>query len=473
MKNINLIQILFLSLLISCSQKEDLGPFCNKGIVEYERCENRISDFTGSIDGCSAIKVAQLYRRNVSKGTRSEIEKEVKEVIPLTNNQNDTIIYAINYKEGGYALVSATKQYYPIIAYAEAGQFDENIHNYGLSMLLDDYYNDIGYLSSLPKDSLFVFEAFWRPYIQYGANSIDGIKTRSGDLLGVLHDSMEEWESEHYIYQSLAAGCPDGMPSSEFNRFCAVAESLTNPDYLDDYMELSFILMPDPNYYIRTKGPLMQTQWHQGSPYNNCTPLVNNVHAPVGCVALAIGQIMRYHEWPSSFSWEDMPYSTYTDSTATFLVGVANAIGTNFGETSISSDENALSALRNTFDYLADDIADYNAFTDYLLIEESLDYYRPVYMGGYRTNQWGGGHAWVCDGYEYTLSGQNYVLKILSTTSPLEYETGTSYGYLGNQNYFHMNWCYSYYSAGWYSRPYSDNHDYDRTVITNIRPNNN
>ena len=43
-------------------------------------------------------------------------------------------------------------------------------------------------------------------------------------------------------------------------------------------------------------GPLMQTTWGQGSPYNSFTPS----NTPTGCVAVATAQIMRYHEWPNN-----------------------------------------------------------------------------------------------------------------------------------------------------------------------------
>lgn len=54
--------------------------------------------------------------------------------------------------------------------------------------------------------------------------------------------------------------------------------------------------------------PLITSQWGQRAPYNYMCPLVSPApwggympdedHCRAGCVAVAIGQIMRYHRWP-------------------------------------------------------------------------------------------------------------------------------------------------------------------------------
>ena len=55
-------------------------------------------------------------------------------------------------------------------------------------------------------------------------------------------------------------------------------------------------------------GPLITSVWGQRAPYNYMCPLTDPTpwggylpdedHCRVGCVAVAIGQIMRYHRWP-------------------------------------------------------------------------------------------------------------------------------------------------------------------------------
>lgn len=45
-------------------------------------------------------------------------------------------------------------------------------------------------------------------------------------------------------------------------------------------------------------SPLISTRWDQCAPYNNLIPQHNGNTPYTGCVATAMAQIMRYHEWP-------------------------------------------------------------------------------------------------------------------------------------------------------------------------------
>ena len=40
------------------------------------------------------------------------------------------------------------------------------------------------------------------------------------------------------------------------------------------------------------------TLWGQDSPYNIYCPVINGKRCPTGCVATALAQLMRYHQWP-------------------------------------------------------------------------------------------------------------------------------------------------------------------------------
>jgi len=55
-------------------------------------------------------------------------------------------------------------------------------------------------------------------------------------------------------------------------------------------------------------GPLLQTKWRLGSPYNAMTP----VGGSPGCNAIATAQIMNYHKHPIRGSGQSEPYTTST-----------------------------------------------------------------------------------------------------------------------------------------------------------------
>jgi fibronectin type 3 domain-containing protein len=59
----------------------------------------------------------------------------------------------------------------------------------------------------------------------------------------------------------------------------------------------------EANVFSSTKGnvgidKLLQSEWDQGWPWNDQTPVIGTDTTPVGCVATAMAQITKYHRWP-------------------------------------------------------------------------------------------------------------------------------------------------------------------------------
>lgn len=172
--------------------------------------------------------------------------------------------------------------------------------------------------------------------------------------------------------------------------------------------------------------------WGQGKPYNALTPKVDGNQAPTGCVATAMAQVMRYHCWPSngkgngeytikgknkqtvsidghSYNWTTMRNS-YGSTTSTeenyavarllYDVGVAARMSYGKWESSAFS-AYAATALIENFSYsraLRAMNRMYHTSDEWeAAIQEELQAKRPVYYGG---GSPGGGHAFVCDGYD-------------------------------------------------------------------------
>ena len=55
---------------------------------------------------------------------------------------------------------------------------------------------------------------------------------------------------------------------------------------------------PKPKRKTQPVAPLITTTWGQHSPYNFYCPTLNGKKLITGCVATAVAQIMKYHEWP-------------------------------------------------------------------------------------------------------------------------------------------------------------------------------
>ena len=188
-------------------------------------------------------------------------------------------------------------------------------------------------------------------------------------------------------------------------------------------------------------APLVSTKWDQGKPYNNlCPQYASGYKSATGCVATAMAQVMKYHEWPqaattsipgyttdsyglslsslsaTTFNWANMldSYSgSYTsaqaNAVATLMKYCGWSVKMDYGPSSGSNTDLVAEALRNYFDYNSETTqfvsrSFYTAakWTD--LIYNELAQGRPVVYGGLSS---GGGHEFVCDGYKF-VSGTDY-----------------------------------------------------------------
>ncbi len=176
----------------------------------------------------------------------------------------------------------------------------------------------------------------------------------------------------------------------------------------------------------RSVAPLLgRIKWNQRPYYNEYCP----EGTPVGCVATATAQIMKYYEYPDrgegehsyvssygvlSFNydypirWDLMPARTLTAANkhvAYFNYGVAVALNMGFGPNGSGTWQwRVPNALRTYYKYPNTvenrDRSDYTYEQWKAIIRRELDAGRPVQYCGGGT---GGAHSFVCDGY--TASG--------------------------------------------------------------------
>lgn len=184
-----------------------------------------------------------------------------------------------------------------------------------------------------------------------------------------------------------------------------------------------------------TIGPLLKTEWSQGTWYNNKCPYDSNKQARcvTGCVATAMAQIMKYWNFPANgrgshsythptygvlsadfqnttYNWSSMPNdlgiitpSASINAVATLMYHCGVAVNMDYG----TDESGAMSylvprAMRDYFWY--SDEAVYLSKSDFthsewqsMLFEEIWEG-RPVfYSGGNMLS--GGSHAFVCDGW--------------------------------------------------------------------------
>lgn len=177
-------------------------------------------------------------------------------------------------------------------------------------------------------------------------------------------------------------------------------------------------------------APLCATQWNQSSPYNLLCPKVNGQYTYSGCVATAMAQVMKHHNWPDvgvgshsytwnnqtlsldfseqRFDWENMEDTYTTGNTTAQNMAVAQlmyacgiSVNMNYGlNGSGAMSSNVPGAFTSRFKYgqsttfLSRDYVP--LLTWEKIIYESLQMSAPVYYSGQNFTV---GHAFVCDGY--------------------------------------------------------------------------
>lgn len=185
-------------------------------------------------------------------------------------------------------------------------------------------------------------------------------------------------------------------------------------------------------------GPLCQTIWHQNYPYNSQCPedeLGHGGHVYAGCVATAMGQVMKFWDNPTrgtgSYTYNPEGYPQQTanfgetdyhfelmplaiDSTSTddevfyiaqFLHHCGISVDMQYGnDGSGAYSQDVPPALRSYFGYTCDDhVTNYWEYSNTqwagMLKQGGLDENIPLYYSGSDDNLQGG-HAFVCDGYD-------------------------------------------------------------------------
>ena len=123
----------------------------------------------------------------------------------------------------------------------------------------------------------------------------------------------------------------------------------------------------------RSVDPLLETAWGQSGHYNDYCPIINGNQTLVGCVAVAMGQIMKYWNYPAkgtgdhtipgtnysanfgetNYLWNKMGYPDLDyDAIAELLFHCGVSVDMDYGVNSSGADsEDVESGIQNYFGY--------------------------------------------------------------------------------------------------------------------------
>lgn len=223
------------------------------------------------------------------------------------------------------------------------------------------------------------------------------------------------------------------------------------------------------NSNFRAVSPLIASTWGQGEYYNALCP----EDSPVGCVATALSQIMRFWRYPAvgngsnsytsvtypeygeqaadfgntTYNWGGMPNSVNNtnNSVATLCYHAGVAVNMDYKPNASSAFSTDVPfALTNYFRYAESvSLKERSAYSEEnwnTLMEGELNNGRPVYYSGAGNV---GGHAFILDGYQGT-------------------------------NSFHINWGWNGAYNGYYTlanlNPAGDNYNESQQAVIGIQP---
>lgn len=209
--------------------------------------------------------------------------------------------------------------------------------------------------------------------------------------------------------------------------------------------------------------------WDQGDPYNRLCPSDDGGRCVTGCAATAMAMVMYYHKWPlqgtgkhsyrwngktlsvdfsqSYYDWSNMldSYYNYTetqaDAVAKLMYDCGVSLDMQYGSAGSSASPLApCDALPKYFKYKSS-LKYYfrdnykNKWND--LLKTDLDRHLPILYSGYDSS--GGGHGFVCDGYD-------------------------------SDDYFHFNFGWSGSGNGWYLSSIAGEFPNSQIVIMGVEP---
>jgi hypothetical protein len=372
---------------------------CQKDVIPEQGVNEETN--VSFVSKTMAEKIAlNVFNKDPYLQTRADIPvtKQIEESFTMADDEDETYLHVVNYKDGGFVLIAGDMRLEPLLAYSENGYFGENSTSYPEGLLV--------WLSEIQQQTKYARD-----------NDLeipDVLQYRWNDLAGLITKGIS----------------PDGDEGS-------ICDLYT------------------PNN-VRT-GPLLTTSWEQGSGYNNALSIMScatNGHVLAGCVPLAIAQLMKYNQYPSSFQWSLMPDATTSSYTQNLLLDIHQKIGAsnltyNCTSTSVSSSYNTANLLKNQYGYSSASQGSYGSAT----VKSELLGYHPVLITAAPSS--GAGHMWVCDGvhaYDYCANE-------------------TIWGML----YFHYNWGWGGTSDGWYGTGNFNTGTYNFTsnqkMVYNIRHN--
>jgi hypothetical protein len=312
----------------------------------------------------------------------------------------------------------------------DAATLAKNFYYIHVNQVNEKNYNDIKIIPAYIHKN----EANESVYFAFDINNEEGFIIISGskDVKPVLAYSFKGKYQKDNLPPSVDMVMNYYSKQIEYSKTISQVNKNANTEW-DYYLQYS------PNKGLKditTVSPLLKTTWNQTGYYNELCPEdseASNGRVPVGCVAVAMGQTMKYYNYPqtgqgsnsysywwgwpygtlsanfgtTTYLWDEMPNSLSSQNTpvAKLLYHCGVAVEMYYSATGSGANmSEAADKMVDNFKYSNSiSLKDKSSYTNTNwnnLLKGQLDLLRPIMYSG--SPQEGAGHAWVLDGYQGT-----------------------------------------------------------------------
>ena len=377
----------------------------------------------------NALQVGEVKSTSVKEPEVTSIKK----MTPMTKSLGDLPLYEISFLSGpdrteGFAIVGQRDVFDEVLVFSSEGTLSDTSFNVGLAAYIQELEHAISATGIQTKD--------------FGVDMVGNI------FIDPITDSTrivrELTEAEAYRYGPMS------------------------PFVMDSTVRYEYRMAEVP------------TKWGQQAPYNNKVPYFKDddpdTRVSIGCAAIAIGQLMAYHRYPSIYDWDlilssESVYSyelERAEAVSEYLYQVAMELNTDWTAGTGSVKDSMIKPALNGLGYSVAR-TEYDNQYNYTIPFWNIfnEYPAPVLIGAQRD---GGGHCWVIDG---VLQQTRYYCNAygeISADGVNRYWLST---YPVRGHLVHCNWGWNGLDDGWYYHFRTDTHlkDYyfGKTLYSNIK----
>jgi hypothetical protein len=197
------------TLVFSTGCQQEVSPLLpegeNDGIQSIQSESLLIDPAITELSEIHAQNVARLFRQK-SIGTKAggvTLTTITETVTPILDEEGDPLMYVINFADnGGFTIVSATKSYYPILAYADEGHFDcPEVLPGGIDIWVTERKEEILYCKENEASLDTSFKLMWNEY-EMQAEAPPMTRTEISDATSAL---LSAWTANGYAVTPLSA----------------------------------------------------------------------------------------------------------------------------------------------------------------------------------------------------------------------------------------------------------------------------